>query len=86
MNDITITSKFTLEEIYLIKSCNTKRKDSAIRILKRFKKEIQILNRYRMEKYVNNYDAGMAEIIHNTLGKLRDLPEQDFIELIDYPI
>lgn len=34
MNDITITSKFTLEEIHLIKSCNTKRKDSAIQMLK----------------------------------------------------
>ena len=39
-----------------------------------------------MENYVNNYDAAMTEIIHNTLGKLQNLPEQDFIELIDYPI
>lgn len=70
------TDSFTLEEIMLVKSCNTKRKDSAI----------QILKGYLMEKYVNNYDAGMVEIIRNTLGKLRDLPEQDFIELIDYPI
>lgn len=76
MDDITITSKFTLEEIYLIKSCNTNRKDSVI----------QVLKGYLMENYVNNYDAAMTEIIHNTLGKLQNLPEQDFIELIDYPI
>ena len=73
---MNVADKFTLEEIILVKSCNTKRKDSAILILKK----------YLMEKYINNYDAGMTEIIHHTFDKLQKLPEQDFIELIDYPI
>lgn len=73
---MNVIDNFTLEEIYLVKSCNTNRKDSTI----------QILKKYLIEKYVNNYDAGMIEIIHNTLDKLQKLQEQDFIELIDYPI
>lgn len=73
---MNVIDNFTLEEIYLVKSCNTNRKDYAI----------QILKKYLMEKYVNNYDSSMIEIIHNTLDKLQKLQEQDFIELIDYPI
>lgn len=67
---MNVTDNFTVEELVLIKSCNTNNKGSAIHIL---------------ETYLN-MDAVMDEIIQHLIDKLQNVPEQDFIELINYPI
>ncbi len=65
-----VTDNFTVEEIFLILSCNTNNKGSAVQILK---------------TYLND-DAGMNEIIQHSIDKLQKVSEQDFIELISYQI
>lgn len=67
---MNVTDNFTVEELVLIKSCNTNNKGSAIHIL---------------ETYLN-MDAVMDEIIQHLIDKLQNVPEQDFIKLINYPI
>lgn len=67
-----VEDKFTLEEIILIKSCNTKDKEKAIQIL---------------DSYLEDVDSEMAEIVQNTINKLKEIQDQkDFLELADYPI
>ncbi|MCI8774746.1 MAG: hypothetical protein HFI50_12620 [Lachnospiraceae bacterium] len=61
---------FTLEEIYLIKSCDSDNKSGVIK---------------ELEKYLNHVDAGMEEIIHNALDKLYEITDKEFIDLRNYP-
>lgn len=63
--------KFTIEEIMLIKSCNTKDKDKAVLILK---------------SYLKDVGSEMAETIRNTIDKLQELNQEDFLEAANYPI
>ena len=63
--------KYTIEEIMLIKSCNTKYKDMAI----------QILN-----SYMRDVDSEMAKTIQNTIVKLKEQSQEDYLEALDYPI
>lgn len=63
-------SNFTLEEIYLIKSCDSDDKSGVMKELKSY------------FKYV---DSDMAEIINNALGKLSKLSDEAFADLRNYP-
>ena len=63
--------KFTIEEIMLIRSCNTKDKDKAIRIL---------------DSYVTDVDPAMAETIQDTIAKLKGQSQEEYLEAADYPI
>ena len=65
-----ILNDFTIEEIMLIKNCNTRDKKSAIKTLK---------------LYTDSEDSGMNETLHNTISKLHGVTEQEFIELLEYP-
>lgn len=61
---------FTLEEIYLIKSCDSDNKSGVIK---------------ELEKYLNHVDSDMKEIIHNTLDKLYGISDMEFTDLRNYP-
>ena len=63
--------KFTIEEIMLIKTCNTKDKDKAIRIL---------------DSYIKDVDPAMVETIQNTITKLKEQNQEEYLEAADYPI
>lgn len=63
--------EFTIEEIMLIKSCNTRDKDKAIRIL---------------DSYIEDVDPAMAETIRNTITKLKRQNQEEYLEAADYPI
>lgn len=64
-------NKFTLEEIYVFKTCHTANKDKSIRVLK---------------TYLNTVDYAMKEIIQSLINKLYEATEQEFLELINYPV
>lgn len=61
---------FTLEEIYLIKSCDS---DYGSGVIK------------ELEKYLNYVDSDMKEIIHNALDKLHGISDKEFTDLRNYP-
>jgi len=69
-----MSEKFTIEEIMLIKSCNTKNKDKVVLILKSFLKDVK------------DVGSEMAETIRNTIDKLQELNQEEFLEAADYPI
>ena len=62
---------FTIEEIYLIRSCNSKNKTKIIDVL---------------EGYLKSTDFGMVEMADNALAKLKDASDKEFLELINYPL
>lgn len=66
-----ILNDFTIEEIILIKNCNTRDKKSALKTLR---------------TYADSGDPSINEISYHTRIKLRDVTDQEFIELVDYPI
>lgn len=61
---------FTLEEIYLIKSCDSDNKSGVIK---------------ELEKYLNYVDSDMKEIIYNALDKLHGISDKEFTDLRNYP-
>lgn len=61
---------FTLEEIYLIKSCDSDNRSGVIK---------------ELEKYLNYVDSDMKEIIHNALDKLHGISDKEFTDLRNYP-
>lgn len=66
----TILSKFTVEEIYLIKTCKTGNKTENIQ---------------ELEGYLKFVDSEMAETVHNAIKKLRKASDKEYQDLIDYP-
>ncbi len=68
---MNITDKFTLEEIYLIKTCNTHDKNMAIQLL---------------QTYLNHVPPQVAEMIRNLLDRLRELSEEEFAEIVTYSV
>lgn len=63
---------FTLEEIYLIRNINSKKKDEIIYELKMLRK--------------NNTDPDIVEIAVHALAKLRGASDKMFSELMNYPL
>lgn len=66
----TILSKFTVEEIYLIKTCKTGNKTENIQ---------------EMKGYLKFVDSEMGETVHNAIKKLRKASDKEYQDLIDYP-
>ena len=66
-----ILNDFTIEEIMLIKNCNTRDKKSALKMLR---------------TYADSGDPSINEISDHTRIKLHDVTDQEFNELVDYPI
>ena len=64
-------SSFTLEEIYILKTCHTTNKDKSIQVLK---------------TYLNTGDFAITEIAQSVINKLRKMTEQEYLELINYPV
>lgn len=64
-------SNFTLEEIYIFKTCHTTNKDKSIQVLK---------------TYLSTGDSVITEITQSIIDKLRKATEQEFFELINYPL
>lgn len=62
---------FTLEEIYIFKTCNTTNKNKSIQVLK---------------TYLNTDDSAMKEMVQSVIDKLHKVTEQEFLELINYPV
>lgn len=63
--------KFTLEEIYLIRSCNSKCRT-------------KIVN--ELNKYLKINDATIVEMANNVLTKLNKASDDELLEVIDYPL
>lgn len=63
--------RYTIEEIMLIKSCNTKDKDRAIQIL---------------GSYIGVVDYEMAKLIRNMITNLKEQSQEEYLEAADYPI
>lgn len=61
---------FTLEEIYLIKSCDSDNKFGVIK---------------ELGKYLNYVDSDMKEIVRNALDKLHGISDKEFTDLKNYP-
>ena len=68
---MNITDKFTLEEIYLIKTCNTHDKNMAIQLF---------------QTYLDHVAPQMAEMIRNLLDRLRELSEEEFAKIVTYAV
>lgn len=66
-----IMSNFTLEEIYIFKLCHTTNKDKSIQVLK---------------TYLSTGDSVIIEITQSVIDKLRKATEQEFLDLINYPL
>lgn len=66
-----ITDMFTLEELYLVRSCNLKNPDKA-----RIKKEL--------EGYLEL--EGMREMVDNVLKKLENASLEDINEILEIPL
>ncbi len=64
-------NKFTLEEIYLIRSCNLKTPDKD-RIITELSGYLEL--------------AGMGEIVRMILGKLENATERELQELWEFPL
>ena len=64
-------SNFTLEEIYIFKTCNTTNKNKSIQVLK---------------TYLNTDDSAMKEMVQSVIDKLHKVTEREFLELINYPV
>ena len=62
---------FTLEEIYIFNTCNTTNKNKSIQVLK---------------TYLNTDDSAMKEMVQSVIDKLHKVTEQEFHELINYPV
>lgn len=64
--------QFTLEEIYLIRSINSKDKKMIIYELKKIHRKID--------------DSAIVEMANNVLKKLNKVSEKEFAELMNYPL
>lgn len=63
--------QFTLEEIYLIRSCNCKDKT-------------KIIN--ELNNYLKINDPVIVEMASNTLAKLNKASDDELLEVINYPL
>lgn len=63
--------KFTLEEIYLIRSCNSKVRT-------------KIIN--ELNKYLKINDPAIVEMANNALAKLNKASDDELLEVISYPL
>lgn len=63
--------KFTLEEIYLIRSCNSKSRT-------------KIIN--ELNKYLKIDDPAIVEMANNVLTKLNKASDDELLEVINYPL
>lgn len=68
---MAITDKYTLEEICLIKICNTHDKDMAVQLL---------------QTYLDNVPSKVVEIINQLVNKLQRLSDEEFVEIVTYPL
>lgn len=66
-----ITSKFTLEEIYLIRTCNLRTPDRD-RIISELKDYLDL--------------AGMKELVRGVIGKLEYTTGEELQKLWEYPL
>lgn len=66
---MNIMDKFTLEEIYLVKTCNTHDRNMAVHLL---------------QTYLNHVPSQMARDIIHLLDKLETLSDEEFAEIITY--
>ena len=68
---MAITDKFTLEEIYLVKTCNTHDKDMAFLLL---------------QTYLSHVPWQMSKTILHLLDKLEVLTDEEFAEIVSFPV
>ena len=66
----TILSKFTVEEIYLIKTCKTVNKTENIQ---------------EMKEYLKFVYSEMAEIVRNAIDKLCKATDKEYLDIRNYP-
>lgn len=66
---MNIMDKFTLEEIYLVKTCNTHDRNMAVHLL---------------QTYLGHVPQQMARDIIHLLDKLEMLSDEEFAEIITY--
>ena len=63
--------EFTIEEIFLIRSCKSKNK-------------LKIID--ELKGYSNSADSGIAEMAQNALEKMNKSSDKEFSALMDYPL